>query len=228
MKLSVIIPVYNEMQTLDAILKKVRDVPVQKELILVDDFSKDGSREKLQAMAQQNDPAIKVLFHEKNKGKGAAIRTGIEAATGDLTIIQDADLEYDPNDYIKLIAAMDQQHADVVYGSRFLGECKNMSASHLFGNKLLTFITNLLFGAKLTDMETCYKLVKTPLFKSFTIKTDRFNFEPEITSKLLKKKIKIVEIPITYNAREFDQGKKISWKDGFSAVWALVKFRFVD
>lgn len=227
-KLSVIIPVYNEKPTILDILAKVNQVAIDKEIILIDDCSKDGSREILQDLEKKADPKLKVLYHAKNQGKGAAIRTGIQKATGEYIIIQDADLEYDPQDYLKLFKALEEQKADVVYGSRFLGDFKNMSFTHLFGNKLLTVLTNLLYGTKLTDMETCYKLCKGSIFKSIQIKTDRFNFEPEITAKLLKKKIKIIEVPIKYDGREFDQGKKISWKDGFAAVWALIKFRFIN
>jgi glycosyltransferase involved in cell wall biosynthesis len=227
-KLSVLMPVYNESPTLEQIIAKVQQVPIDKELVLVDDFSTDGSREILKDLERKNDPRLKVLYHEKNRGKGAAIRTGIQATSGEYIIIQDADLEYDPNDYLKLMTTLEQGHADVVYGSRFLGKFQNMSLTHLLGNKVLTVLTNLLYGTKLTDMETCYKLVKGPIFKSITIKTDRFNFEPEITAKLLKKKLRIVEVPISYDGRAFDQGKKISWKDGFAAIWALIKFRFLD
>ncbi len=228
MKLTVIIPVYNEKETLHTIIAKVQSVPIDKEIVLIDDCSKDGSREILKGYEQKNDPRIKVFYHDVNQGKGAAIRTGIQKVSGTYTIIQDADLEYDPNDYVRLLETLEKNNLDVVYGSRFSGSCKDMSFSHYWGNKVLTLLTNLLFGAKLTDMETCYKLWKTPLIKSITIKTNRFNFEPEITAKILKKKIKIMEIPITYVARKFDEGKKISWKDGFSAIWALIKFRFVD
>ncbi|MFC1517575.1 glycosyltransferase family 2 protein [Candidatus Margulisiibacteriota bacterium] len=228
MKLSVLMPVYNEKPTLKTIVERVKQVPIPKEIILVDDCSTDGSREILKELETSNDPELKIYYHQKNLGKGGAIRTGIEKAAGDYVIIQDADLEYDPNDYLELVKALEENNADVVYGSRFLGTCKNMSFSHLFGNKLLTFLANLLYGAKLTDMETCYKLWKTALIKNIKFKANRFNFEPEITAKMLKKKIKILEVPITYDAREFDQGKKISWKDGFSAIWALIKYRFVN
>jgi glycosyltransferase involved in cell wall biosynthesis len=227
MKLSVLIPVYNEKPTLLELIEKVKSVPVEKELVFIDDCSTDGARELLKEIEQKNDPAQKVVYHDKNKGKGAAIRTGIQAITGEYMIIQDADLEYDPNDYIKLLEAMEKEHADVVYGSRFLGVCKNMTFSHYFGNKMLTTIANILYGSKLTDMETCYKLWKSSLIKGISFKANRFNFEPEITAKVLKKKIKIVEVPISYDAREFDQGKKISWKDGFSAIWSLFKYRIL-
>ncbi|MBU0579765.1 MAG: glycosyltransferase family 2 protein [Candidatus Margulisbacteria bacterium] len=226
MKLSVLIPVYDEKPTIEIILQKIRAVPVEKELIMVDDFSKDGSREILKEIESRNEPDLKILYHDKNQGKGAAIRTGLKEVTGDYVLIQDADLEYDPNDYLDLIQALQKNKADVVYGSRFLGVCKNMSLSHYFGNKLLTFMANLLYGTKLTDIETCYKLWKKDLIKSIDFKANRFEFEPEITSKMLKKNIKIIEVPIHYDAREFDQGKKISWKDGFSSLWTLIKYRF--
>jgi len=225
MKLSVIIPVYNEKNTLEKILDKVLAVPLEKEVILVDDCSKDGSREILKNM---NRSGVVTVFHDVNKGKGAAIRTGLQYVTGDVVVIQDADLEYDPNEYLKLIEPIKSGHADVVYGSRFSGKTEKMSLAHYLGNKVLTIATNILYGTKLTDMETCYKMVKAPIFKSLKLRANRFDFEPEITAKLLKNGKKIIEIPISYEGRHWTEGKKITWKDGIAALWSIIKYRFVD
>jgi glycosyltransferase involved in cell wall biosynthesis len=225
MKLSVIIPVYNEKDTLEMIVDKVLAVPIEKEIILIDDCSKDGSRELLKNMKKDN---VTTVFHEVNKGKGAAIRTGIQYVTGDVVVIQDADLEYDPNEFIKLIEPIKSGKADVVYGSRFSGSTKKMSFSHWLGNKVLTITMNLLYGTKLTDMETCYKMVKSPIIRSFKLRANRFDFEPEITAKLLKSGKRIIEVPITYEGRSWSEGKKITWKDGIAALYSIIKFRFVD
>jgi len=229
MKLSIIIPVYNEIKTLEKIIKKVEAVDlgeVEREMIFVDDFSTDGSRELLKELEQTGN--YTVLYHEKNIGKGGAIRTALKSVTGDLVIIQDADLEYDPEDYNKLIKPILDGKADVVYGSRFTGERRNMFYHHWLGNKFLTFLTNVLFNTTLSDMETCYKMWKAEIIKSVDIKSNRFNFEPEITAKVLKKKVRIYEVPISYAGREYEEGKKISWKDGIPALWSLIKYRFVD
>jgi glycosyltransferase involved in cell wall biosynthesis len=225
MKLSVIIPVYNEKKTLELLLEKVLAVPLEKEVIIVDDFSKDGSREILKNM---NRTGVTTIFHDVNKGKGAAIKTGLQYVTGDAVIIQDADLEYDPNDYLKLIEPIKSGAADVVYGSRFAGRTEKMSFAHLIGNKVLTMTMNLLYGTNLTDMETCYKMVRTPLLRSIKLKANRFDLEPEITSKLLKSGKKIIELPISYQGRDWAEGKKITWRDGIAALWSIIKFRFVD
>jgi len=225
MKLSVIIPVYNEKNTLEQILEKVLAVPLEKEVILVDDFSKDGSREILKNIRKSG---VVTVFHEVNKGKGAAIRTGLQYVTGDVVIIQDADLEYDPNEYLKLIEPIQSGKADVVYGSRFSGKTEKMSFAHFVGNKALTITTNILYGTKLTDMETCYKMVKAPIFKSLKLRANRFDFEPEITAKLLKSGKRILELPISYEGRHWTEGKKITWRDGITALWSLIKYRFVD
>ena len=225
MKLSVIIPVYNEKNTIEQILEKVLAVPLEKEVILVDDFSKDGSR---QILKNINKSGVVTVFHEMNKGKGAAIRTGLQYVSGDVVIIQDADLEYDPNEYIKLIEPIQSGKADVVYGSRFSGKTEKMSFAHLVGNKALTITTNILYGTKLTDMETCYKMVKAPIFKSLKLRANRFDFEPEITAKLLKSGKRIIELPISYEGRHWTEGKKITWRDGITALWSLIKYRFVD
>lgn len=224
-KLSIIIPVYNEKDTIRDILDRVKAVDIEKEIILVDDFSTDGSREILQGLAEKGE---KVFFHERNMGKGAALRTGFAHVTGDYCIVQDADLEYDPEDYHRLIAPVLKGKAEVVYGSRFTGEHRNMFFHHWVGNKFLTLVTNLLYNTTISDMETCYKLFRSDIIKSVNIKSNRFNFEPEITAKVLKKGFRIYEVPISYAGREFSEGKKITWRDGFSALWTLLKYRFVD
>lgn len=228
-KISILIPVYNEIQTLREILKKVEETDfcgLEKEIILIDDYSKDGSREVLREYEEK----YKVLYHKKNMGKGAAIRTGFEHITGDITVIQDADLEYDPADYSTLIPLILDDKADVVYGSRLCGgkPSRSFMFTHFVGNKLLTLITNILYNTTLTDMETCYKTFKTEVIKDIKIKSNRFDFDPEITAKVLKKKVRIYELPISYYGREYDDGKKITWVDGLHAIWALVKYRFVD
>jgi glycosyltransferase involved in cell wall biosynthesis len=225
MKLSVIIPVYNEKATIRQILDKVLAVPLEKEIILVDDCSNDGSREMLKGISMSG---VVTVFHDVNKGKGASIRTGLQYVTGDLVVVQDADLEYDPNDYLKLIEPIKSGAADVVYGSRFSGRTEQMSFAHLVGNKALTIATNILYGTKLTDMETCYKMVRAPIFKSLKLRANRFDFEPEITAKLLKSGKRIVETPISYRGRHWTEGKKITWRDGIAALWSLIKDRFID
>ena len=224
-------PVYNEAKTIHEIIKKVEEAEigdVRKELIIVDDFSKDGTRDVLREMSQ-NSP-YKIYFHGQNMGKGAALRTALHYATGDVVLIQDADLEYDPAEYAELIKPVLEGKADVVYGSRLTGGkvARAFNFWHYLGNKLLTFITNVLYNAILSDMETCYKVFRTDVIKSFQIKSNRFDFEPEITAKVLKRKYKLYEMPISYYGRDFAEGKKITWRDGFAAVWALVKYRFVD
>lgn len=228
-KVSIIIPVYNEINTLDIILEKVENASfcnLEKEIILVDDMSTDGTREHLKDL----ESTYKVFYHEKNQGKGAAIRTGMAHITGDIMVIQDADLEYDPVDYEDLIKLIVDDKADVVYGSRLTGAkpSRSFMFTHLVGNKLLTFTTNILYGATLTDMETCYKAFRTSFLDGIKIKSDRFDFEPEITAKVLKKKARLYELPISYYGREYAEGKKITWKDGVHAIIALIRFRFSD
>jgi glycosyltransferase involved in cell wall biosynthesis len=228
-KLSIIMPVYNEKATIREILERVRavDVGMEKEIIVVDDGSKDGTREILREEESRGD--IKVLYHERNMGKGAAVRTGIASATGDFIIIQDADLEYDPQDYPALLKPLLDGEAEVVYGSRFLGGSgSSMISWHRFGNKFLTAVTNLLYSSSLSDMETCYKAFRASVIKSIPLRSNRFEIEPEITAKILKRGYKILEVPIRYRGREFHEGKKISWKDGFSAIWTLLKYRFAE
>jgi len=228
-KVSILIPVYNEINTIKIIIEKIEQASfcgLEKEIILIDDFSTDGTRDILKSLEEK----YKVIYHEKNQGKGAALRTGFSAVTGDITVIQDADLEYEPSDYEGVIQLILDGKADVAYGSRFLdlSGSKTVVKANFFANKMLTVFTNILFGAKLTDMETCYKAFKTSFIKDINIKSNRFDFEPEITAKVLKKKAKVAEAPITYKGRSFEEGKKISWKDGFPALLALIKYRFID
>lgn len=228
-KVSILIPVYNELNTLELLLKKVEQASfcgLEKEIILIDDCSTDGTKDILKNLENK----YKVLYHSVNQGKGAALRTGFSAVTGDIAVIQDADLEYDPDDYDGVINLILNEGADVAYGSRFLSlkENKTVVKVNFLANKVLTLITNILFGAKLTDMETCYKAFKAEFIKDIKIKSDRFDFEPEITAKVLKKKAVLKESPIKYQGRTFEEGKKITWQDGFHAIFALIKFRFTD
>ena len=228
-KISIIVPVYNEINTLDIILKKIEEAPfcgLEKEIILIDDMSTDGTREHLKTFEDK----YKVFYHEVNMGKGAAIRTGMKYITGDIMVIQDADLEYDPVDYNDLIKLIIDDKADVVYGSRLTGAkpSRSFMFTHLLGNKLLTLTTNILYGATLTDMETCYKAFRASFLQNIEIKSNRFDFEPEITAKILKKKARLYELPISYYGREYAEGKKITWVDGIHAIIALIKFRFTD
>lgn len=225
MKLSIIMPVYNERQTIEEILMRVKKSPLEKEIIIVDDDSTDGTREWLQSL---KDDEVKVIFHQQNRGKGAAVRTGIEEASGEVTIIQDADLEYDPADYPLLLDPIIRFGADAVYGSRFLGPHRVFLFWHYLGNKFLTTITNILYDTMLSDMETCYKAVRTEILKGLHLRSDTFDIEPEITAKLFKRKLKIFEVPISYSGRDYEEGKKITAIDGLRALWALLKFRFFD
>jgi glycosyltransferase involved in cell wall biosynthesis len=224
-------PVYNEANTIQEIIKRIEEVDlgdVRKELIIVDDASKDGTREILDDLRKGS--PHKVYFHAQNMGKGAALRTALTYASGDIIIIQDADLEYDPAEYAELIKPILNGRADVVYGSRLSGGkiARAFNFWHLVGNKLLTFITNLFYNSILSDMETCYKVFRADVIKNLHIKSNRFDFEPEITAKVLKRKHKLYEMPISYYGRDFSEGKKITWRDGFAAIWALIKYRFID
>jgi glycosyltransferase involved in cell wall biosynthesis len=228
MKLSVIMPVYNERSTIETIIDRVNDVGLADEVIIVDDGSTDGTRDILHELSSKHEN-IQLILHEKNQGKGAAVRTGINAAQAELILIQDADLEYDPRDYAALLKPIEEGIADVVYGSRFLGAPRRVTMFwHMVANKLLTFMTNLLYNSILTDMETGYKLFRREIIKDIPLNSKRFEFEPEITAKLLKRKVRIFEVPITFNPREYEEGKKIGLPDAFEAIWALLKYRFVD
>ncbi|MEJ2735985.1 MAG: glycosyltransferase family 2 protein [Anaerolineae bacterium] len=229
MKLTIIMPVYNERETLSEILSQVRAVELadmEKEIIVVEDGSTDGSRDILIEEAKAGD--LVVLYHKHNRGKGAAVRNAIEHASGDLIVIQDADLEYDPRDYPSLIRPIIEGRVTVVYGSRFLGPRKAMLFWHMLGNKLLTLTTNILYNAILSDMETCYKCFRADVVKDLPLRSRRFEFEPEVTAKVLKRGHRIFEVPISYYGREYHEGKKISWRDAPLAFWTLVKYRFMD
>ncbi len=226
MKLSVVIPVYDEKQTIREIIERVQAVPYDTEIIVVDDCSTDGTWDELTKLADEG--AIRLFKHPVNKGKGAACRTGLAQITGDVVIIQDADLEYDPSDYPALLDPIIKNKSKVVYGSRFLGPHKAMYFWHTVGNKMLTLITNVLFDTTLTDMETCYKVFTADIAHGLKLKQDRWGFDPEITAKILKKGNRIYEVPISYTGREFWEGKKISWKDAFVVIRTLIKYRLTD
>jgi dolichol-phosphate mannosyltransferase len=226
MKLSVIIPAYNEIRTISKLLELIKKVEIEKEIIIIDDGSSDGTQELLRDIKEKN---IKVIFHKKNHGKGMAIRTGIKHITGDIVIIQDADLEYDPQDYYKLIAPIINNQATVVYGSRLLNpQFRRNYNLNLFATKLLSKMSNFLYNTKLTDEPTCYKVFKTGVLKSINLKCKKFEFCPEVTAKVSKKGHCIHELPINYYPRSIEEGKKINWKDGVQAIWTLIKYRFID
>ena len=227
MKLSVIIPVYNEVENIEEILKRVKATKRAAEIIVVDDGSQDGTRDLLKKLDGKG--RVRVILREKNQGKGAAIRTGLDAATGDILLIQDADLEYDPRDYPALLQPLEEGIADVVYGSRFLGGPRRATMFwHMIANKMLTFMTNILYDTILSDMETGYKVFRREVVDGMKLRSKRFDFEPEFTAKALKRKYHIYEVPISFNPRDYSQGKKIGLKDAFEAVWTLLKYRFVD
>jgi glycosyltransferase involved in cell wall biosynthesis len=224
--ISIVMPVFNERETIEEIVTRVLASPLRIELVAVDDASTDGSREFMQELAAKKN--FKVLLQEKNQGKGAAVRRGFAETTGDIVIIQDADLEYSPEEYPDLIDLIVRGKADAVYGSRFLGRHRAFLFHHYMGNKFLTLVTNILYNTILTDMETCFKAIRGEIVRSLKLREKRFGIEPEITAKLFKRGCRVYEVPITYEGRNFDEGKKISWKDGIEALWVLVKYRFVD
>jgi glycosyltransferase involved in cell wall biosynthesis len=227
MKLSVVIPVYNERNTILSILERVRRVNLPKELIVVDDCSTDGTSEILRLLPPADD--LKIILQPKNAGKGAALRTGFTAVSGDIVVIQDADLEYDPNEYPRLIQPILDNKADVVYGSRFLGGPHRVLLFwHSVGNLFLTTLSNIMTDLNLTDMETCYKVFRADVLKKITLRENRFGFEPEFTAKVSKAGFRIYEVPISYSGRDYTEGKKIGWKDGFAAIYAIIRYRFFD
>jgi glycosyltransferase involved in cell wall biosynthesis len=227
MKLSVVIPVYNEKNTILQLLQRVRDVNLPKQMIVVDDFSTDGTREILQALTPSED--LEVIFQPQNMGKGAALRKGFAAVRGDIVVIQDADLEYDPAEYVNLIQPILANKADVVFGSRFLGGPHRVLLFwHYVGNRLLTTLSNMMTGLNLNDMETCYKVFRASILSNLKFKENRFGFEPEFTAKVGRAHYRIYEVPVSYSGRDYSEGKKIGWKDGVAAIYFIIKYRLFD
>jgi glycosyltransferase involved in cell wall biosynthesis len=224
LNLSVVIPAYNERATIEEIVRRVRATGFAREIIVVDDMSSDGTRDILRRLEQEG--CIRAVFHEVNRGKGAALRTGFEAATGDIVIVQDADLEYDPQEYARLARPILDGRADVVFGSRFAGNAERrvLFYWHALGNQFLTTLSNMFTNLNLTDMETCYKMFRSEVLKKITIEEDRFGFEPEITAKVARLGCRIYEVGISYSGRDYSQGKKIGWKDGVRALWCIVRY----
>ena len=218
--------VYNERATIEEIILRVLAVPLRVQLIVVDDGSIDGTRPVLEELQRRH--GFTLLLQDRNQGKGAALRRGFERVSGDLVVIQDADLEYSPEDYSQLIELICQGRADVVYGSRFLGRHRVFLFTHYLGNRILTLLTNLLYNTMLTDMETCYKVMRTEVLRSFALRSDGFGIEPELTAKIFKRHYRVYEVPITYDGRGYEEGKKITWRDGVVALWVLLKYRFTE
>ena len=224
--LSVVMPAFNEKDTIEQIIRRVIAVPVRTQLIVVDDCSTDGTREILARL--QPELGFTLLLQPRNMGKGGALRRGFEAVRGDLVVIQDADLEYSPEEFPALIELICQGRADVVYGSRFLGRHRAFMFSHYVGNRALTLVTNILYNTMLTDMETCYKVMRTDVLRSMTLRSDGFGIEPELTAKIFKRGYRVYEVPITYDGRGYEEGKKIGWRDGVVALWVLLRYRFTE
>jgi glycosyltransferase involved in cell wall biosynthesis len=224
--LSVVMPVYNERRTIDEIIGRVLAVPVRVQLIVVDDCSTDGTRERLVEL--QREKGFALVLQERNGGKGSALRRGFQDVRGDLVVIQDADLEYSPEEYPELIDLICQGRADVVYGSRFLGRHRVFLFSHYLGNRVLTLITNVLYNTMLSDMETCYKVMRAEVLRSMSLRSNGFGIEPELTAKIFKRGYRVYEVPITYDGRGYEEGKKITWRDGVVALWVLLKYRFTE
>ena len=224
--LSVVMPCYNERNTIEEIVRRVMAVKIRIELIIVDDGSTDGTRDLLTKLKDQYN--FNLIFQPKNGGKGAALRRGFQEVHGDLVVIQDADLEYSPEEFPDLIELICQGRADVVFGSRFIGRHRVFLFTHYAGNRLLTFITNVLYNTMLTDMETCYKVMRTEVLRSMTLEANGFGIEPELTAKIFKRDYRVYEVPITYDGRGYDEGKKITWRDGVVALWVLLKYRFTE
>ena len=224
--LSVVMPAFNERSTIEEIVDRVLAVPLRIELIIVDDGSTDGTRDILQQLAATR--PIKLVLQERNAGKGSALRRGFQEVTGDLVVIQDADLEYSPEEFPELISLICEGRADVVYGSRFLGRHRVFLFTHYAGNLVLNLVTNVLYNTMLTDMETCYKVMRTRVLRSFALQSNGFGIEPEMTAKIFKRRYRVYEVPITYDGRGYEEGKKITWRDGVVALWVLLKYRFTE
>ena len=224
--LSVVMPVYNELATVEEMIRRVLAVPIRTQLIVVDDCSTDGTRDVLTRL--QKDLGFTLILQPRNAGKGGALRRGFESVQGDLVVIQDADLEYSPEEFPQLIELICQGRADVVYGSRFLGRHRVFMFTHYAGNRLLTLITNILYNTMLSDMETCYKVMRTDVLRSMRLESNGFGIEPELTAKIFKRGYRVYEVPITYDGRGYEEGKKITWRDGVVALWVLIKYRFTE
>lgn len=222
-RLSVVMPVYNEHKTILDVIARVRSIPVDKELVIVDDFSTDGTRDLLKTL--ENQSGVRIFYHDRNQGKGAALRTGFKHCQADIVLVQDADLEYFPEEYPELIDPIEKGWADVVYGSRFLGKKHRvLYFHHYLANRFLTFVSNVFTNLNLTDMETCYKVFRRDVIQSMEIRQDRFGFEPEITAKIARRKLRVFEVPISYNGRTYVEGKKIGWKDAIKALWCIFRY----